>query len=156
MSYYGPGPADDPWGHADQLAGAASAARPTAGSRVLLAVLVTVLVLVMCGGGVGALYLIGSRTSSPGAGASGSASATTGPTFDLQQVRRNDCISIIHPDDSPQLGPGDCHAGNYRVVERFDGTGDERRCQGVSGANHVYFYRTTPEADSFVLCLHKL
>jgi hypothetical protein len=167
MSYYGPGQANDPWPQAGPPSGYADASyshsylesgpvRSTGSSRALLAVLVTVLVLVICGGGIGGLYLLGAHTGSPDAGSTRTATPPAGPSFNPKAIAVGDCLAIAHPDDSPQLGPGGCSTGNYQVVKRINGTGDKTLCQGVNGANSVYFYQTTPDSDSFVLCLHKL
>jgi hypothetical protein len=169
MSYYGPegsGQASDPWQQGDPSypqvdlgypSGYQQAAppQPQGGSKALLAVLVTVLVLILCGGGVGALYLLGRHGG--GSGTAGSTTPGTGrSSFDPTSVTEGQCLVITPPTEAPHLQPGGCTPGNYEVLKRINGTSDDNRCQGVPSARFAYHYATTPETDSFVLCLQRL
>ena len=165
MSYYGPERSGDGWGQADRSYANVDLGYPAGyqnppprnagGSRVLLAVLVTIMVLVLCGGGVGALYLIGAG-SKPSTGSSPPAStASQSATFDPTTVVQGQCLSIDGPGDAPKIHPAGCDPGNYQVVKRIDGTSDDNSCKGVANAKYVYHYATTPADHSFVLCLHQ-
>jgi hypothetical protein len=58
--------------------------------------------------------------------------------------------------DDARIEPANCDHGHYKVVQRFDATGDTDKCKGIQGATDVYYYRTTPDSLSFVLCLQAL
>jgi len=171
MSYDGPERATDPWEHADPSYGQIdlgyqsgyydNPAQPVpnqGGSRALLAVLVTVLVLVLCGGGVTALYLIGGKGGQPtGAattGSSGSPATSVSPKFDPTSITVGQCLVITGPPDAPVVEPGSCDPGNFKVVKRIDGTHNSDVCKGITRWN--YFYDTTPDSNDFVACLQKL
>jgi hypothetical protein len=175
MSYYGPdGPsqASDPWQRFaagnDSIEPGYPAGFPEGGppeqrpapSKALLAVLVSVLVVVLCGGGVGFLYLLGGHGGQPPPGATGKAtpslSPSHSPSFDPNSIIRGQCLANTGTKASPQLVPASCDHGHFKVMERVDATGDETVCKAVAGATNAYYYRTTPEKLSFVLCLQAL
>jgi hypothetical protein len=174
MSYYGadqPGEAwqgggapgygtPDPYGSA----GEQWAPVPRQGSKGLVAVLATVLVIVLCGGGVAALYLIGAGTSTSSAngssptpgGGQGSGTAASTASYDPTGIQVNQCVQNEGTDDDPKLKVVDCKTpGSLKVIKRFDGTIDYALCNDVKGATHHYFYDTTPNSNDFVLCLQQ-
>ncbi len=159
VSYYGPeapGPASDPWEHSavpmyDVDLGYATTplAKEPASSKVLLFVLVAVLVVVLCGGGVTALYLIGAHTK-PDAGSPGpSVSATVDPNA----IVPGQCMVNDGTNDQPKILIVTCTPGTLKVLSKITGTDDEKRCLDVAGANKVYYYKAPVATDSFVLCM---
>ena len=176
MSYNGPAGAgpSDPWQHSDpsyqqidlgyQSGHYDNPPQPQpipnrGGSRALLAVLVTVLVLVLCGGGVAALYFIGgqpgpSSTGGPTAAPSGSTGVSASPRFDPTTIAVGQCLAISGPEDKPIIDPSSCSSGHFKVLKRIDGTTDGKRCKGIASWN--YYYDTTPDSNDFVVCLQKL
>ncbi|HEY2675202.1 MAG TPA: hypothetical protein VGJ07_33140 [Rugosimonospora sp.] len=133
---------------------------PRKSSRGLVITLVGVLVLVLCGGGALALYLLhkGDATqpkSTPIAGTSGSASARASatPSYDPSSIVKGQCVVNDGDENVPRLRVVACAPGSYLVLARFDGTGDPQKCTTVSGSTHDYFYQTSPTSLDFVLCL---
>ncbi len=171
MSYYGRDQPGEPWqgtgapgGYGADPYGPADGqwvvAQPSQGSKGLVAVLAAVLVLVLCGGGVAALYLIGagSHTSSAGGSsptpASTAASGTAG-SYDPTGIKLDQCVENEGSDLDPRLKVVTCAPGALKVIKRFDGTVDVTQCDNVKGATHHYFYDTTPNSADFVLCLQR-
>jgi hypothetical protein len=170
MSYYGSDRSGEPWqgaggyGPADPY-GAPDGqwvAEPKQGSKGLVAVLAAVLVLVLCGGGVAALYLIGAGTgtssaggppTSPSGGPSGAATATS--SYDPTGIKETQCVANDGTEDDPRLRVVPCAPGTYLVLKRLDGTSDQEQCKQVKGSTHTYWYKTTPSSQDFVLCLTK-
>jgi len=172
--YDGPSQGSDPWGQPgyDPYAepGGYDEPRPPAPGRnstALVVVLVSVLVLVLCGGGVAALYLIGAKdhpraASGPGAPASraatqAAASASAGAsTTDPNSILKGQCVVNDGSADAPVLRAVGCGPNTFEVLARFDGTTDNAKCKTVPGSNFHYFYDTSPDTLDFVLCLKKL
>lgn len=173
MSYNGPAGAgpSDPWQHSDPSyqqtdLGYSSGYHDSppqpvpnrGGSRALLAVLVTVLVVVLCGGGVAALYFIGGQpgpsTGGPTAAPSGSTGVSASPRFDPTTITVGQCLAISGPEDKPTVDPSSCSSGHFKVLKRIDGTTDSKQCKGVASWN--YYYDTTPDSSDFIVCLQKL
>jgi hypothetical protein len=166
MSYYGSepsGPAADPWEHSApvydvDLGYPQPPPKDPAGSRVLLVVLVSVLVVVLCGGGVAALYLIGKSNPPATAGSSPtppahSPSVSHSPALDPNTILKGDCLINKGSNDVPELQKVPCTSGTLKVLQKIDATSDKNRCNTVPGADQAYFYKTTPDSLSFVLCL---
>lgn len=161
MSYYGSegqGPAADPWEHSApigydvDLGYTQPARREPAGSRALLVVLVAVLVVVLCGGGVAGLYLLGKgNQSSSGAGATGQTSS--GTTVDPTAITIGECMVNDGTDDVPKIRIVTCTPGTLKVIGKINGTVDQNQCKQIAGANRAYFYKTSGDAQDFVLCL---
>jgi len=190
MSHHGPDAPSDPW---EQSAGypdldepgqdeptaligqPAAPAEPPAeqsapapgrsrGPAIVLAALVGVLVVVLCGGGVAALYLIGTKDRQPPAARSAppspssrpsSPSPRPSPTFDPGSIIKGNCVVNEGPDAAPVLRVVPCGPGTYQVLVRIDSTADVTKCRTVPGATHHYYYETTPPTLDFVLCLKK-
>lgn len=152
MSYYGSGPASDPWEQQP-------APPPPAGSSTALVVLlVSVLVVVLCGGGVAALYLIGLKDRQPAVAsgaANGSPGASTSPSFDVSSIVKGQCVVNDGSETVPVLRAVTCAPGTFKVLDRIDGTIDTNKCKQVPGTTHHYFYDTSPDSLDFVLCLKK-
>jgi hypothetical protein len=134
------------------------------GGRVLLGVLIGVLVLVLCGGGAAALYLVGTKDRQPAAAAASAppptprahpSSATPSPAFDPGSIIRGNCVTNTGNDEAPVLHLVACGPGTYLVLVRIDSTSDVTKCRTVPGVTHHYFYSTTPATLDFVLCLRK-
>jgi hypothetical protein len=154
MSYYGTDP---------PVAGQGAGRPASRGSTALLAALVVVFTAVLCGGGVGALYLIGAKTTT-GVGGSPSASATgTGqvsssatPSFDPSSITKGQCVVNESTDqDHPRLRVVACGPKTLKVLVRIDGTVDTSRCNAIAGSTHHYYYDTTPDNLDFVLCFRQ-
>jgi hypothetical protein len=173
MSYYGSDQSGEPWqggtpggyGAADPYGSADGqwVAEPKRGSKGLVAVLAAVLVLVLCGGGVAALYLIGAGTGRSNAGGSSSSPPSAGPSasgsatsrYDPTGIKVDQCVKNEGTDLDPRLTVVPCGRGTLKVIKRFDGTVDDKLCNDVKGATHHYFYDTTPDSADFVLCLQQ-
>jgi hypothetical protein len=167
-SYYGSGDASgyEPY----QGPGEPEPERPTpgAGSTALLVALVSVLVIVLCGGGVAALYLIGSKDRQPtaaGPGGGGPAtptgtnrppSASPSASYDPSAIIKGQCVVNEGTDETPVLKVVTCGPGTLQVLAKIDGTTDATKCKQVPGSTHHYFYDTTPDTLDFVLCLKKI
>jgi hypothetical protein len=168
MSYYGgSGPVSDPWDAAgedgsDEL-GPPEPAPGSKGSTALVAVLVSVLVLVLCGGGVTALYLIGAKDrpstatgpAAPTMRAAASASPSSSPSYDPSLLARGQCVVNDGTDSAPVLRVVGCGPDTFEVLARFDGTTDQNKCKSIPDSNYHYFYDTSPDTLDFVLCLKK-
>jgi hypothetical protein len=145
MSYYGSGSASDP------------GEQPPAGnSTALVVLLVSVLVVVLCGGGVGTLYLIGLKDRPPavaGGVTNGSPGASTNPGVDTNSIVKGQCVVNDGSKEAPVLRVVTCAPGTFKVLDRIDGTIDTNKCKQVPGANFHYFYDTLPNSLDFVLCL---
>jgi hypothetical protein len=179
MSYYGPEQPSDPWEQGDpqvgydaygdpdpygqgyQQADVLASPERSGGSTALVAVLVTVLVIVLCGGGTGALYLLGAKDRTPGGSATTpppthtSQAAATGspsPNYDPTSIIKNQCVTNDGDQENPKLRVVGCAPGTLVVLARFDGTTDVTKCKAVPGASFNYFYDTTPDTLDFVLC----
>jgi hypothetical protein len=160
VSYYGPGEPDyEPYREPDE-----PAPTPATGSTALLVVLVSVLVVVLCGGGVAALYLIGSKDRQPVAAGSGPAtpaatnrpsSASPSGSSDPTAIIKGQCVQNVGTEDAPVLKVVACGPGTFQVLARIDGTIDTTKCKQVAGSTHHYFYDTTPDTLDFILCLKK-
>jgi hypothetical protein len=137
-----------------------------AGPLALVAALCLAVVLVVCGGGALALYLINGHhgsaavarpavgTSAPSAGGKTSPSPTASP-LNPAAVVKGECVVNDGTQDEPKLRLAACAPGVFLVVGRFDGTDDVHRCDAVPGSTHNFFYRTDPANLSFVLCLKR-
>jgi hypothetical protein len=138
-----------------------------AGPVALVAALCLAVVLVVCGGGALALYLINGHHGStaavlrpaptgtaPSAGGKTSPSPTGSP-LNPAAVVKGECVLNDGTQDQPLLRLAACAPGVFLVVGRFDGTDDVHRCDAVPGATHNFFYRTDPASLSFVLCLKR-
>jgi len=162
VSYYGPGDA----GHEVSSDSGVPEPTPSQGSPVLLVALVSVLVLVLCGGGVAALYLIGAKDRQPTAtGAGGPATPTPtnrpaspsgSPSYDPSAIIKGQCVRNDGTDDAPVLKVVACGPGTFQVLAKIDGTTDTTKCKQIPGSTHHYFYETTPNTLDFVLCLKKM
>jgi hypothetical protein len=171
MSYYGSDQPGEPWQGAGGYSGADPyggadgqwVPEPKQGSKGLVAILAAVLVLVLCGGGVAALYLIGAGSGTSSAGGSPTSHPTSGPSggatatasYDPTGIRENQCVVNDGTDNDPRMRVVTCAPGTYLVLKRLDGTSDQDQCKQVKGSTHTYWYKTTPESQDFVLCLTK-
>jgi hypothetical protein len=139
-----------------------------AGPVALVAALCLAVVLVVCGGGALALYLINGHHGSaaaarPAPAASGSAKAASGSgspsatasPLNPAAIVKGECVVNDGTQDAPKLRLAACAPGVFLVVGRFDGTDDVHRCDAVPGSTHNFFYRTDPASLSFVLCLKR-
>jgi hypothetical protein len=170
VSYYGGGyqPFPEPEPEAektDELQ--AQPVRSPAGSTALLVVLVSVLVVVLCGGGVAGLYLLGTKDRQPTGSAAATGPATPTPAnrspsaspsaaYDPTSIIKGNCVVNTGTDDTPVLKVVACGPGTFQVLAKFDGTNDVTKCKQIPSSTHHYFYETTPKTLDFVLCLKKL
>jgi hypothetical protein len=161
MSYYGSegqGPAADPWEHSApigydvDLGYPQPVPREPAGSRALLVVLVTVLVIVLCGGGLAGLYLLGKgNQSSSGDGSTGHPSTST--TVDPTTIAIGQCMVNDGTDEVPKIRIVTCTPGTLKVIGKINGTVDKDQCKQIAGANRAYYYKTKNDTGDFLLCL---
>ena len=172
MSYYGGGyqPFPEPEPEPDSEKTDELQAQPTRsarGSTALLVVLVSVLVVVLCGGGVAALYLLGTKDRQPTGSVTASGPATPTPadhapsaspsvSNDPNLIIKGNCVTNTGTDDAPVLKVVACGPGTFQVLAKFDGTDDVTKCKQIPSSTHHYFYQTTPKTLDFVLCLKKL
>ncbi|GIH13166.1 hypothetical protein Raf01_13380 [Rugosimonospora africana] len=161
----------DPWRRDDNsyrddpptVSAAAGPRRAANGSSGLVITLATVLVLVLCGGGALALYLMHSKNSASDArstqagtasGAPGARASAT-PSYDASGIVKGQCVANDGTEDAPKLRVVTCSPGSFLVLARLVGTADTNRCTMVPGSTHDFFYQTTQSTRDFVLCLKK-
>ncbi len=136
---------------------------PSRRATITVVVLVGVLVLVLCGGGSAALYLLGTADRQPAAAASippsprgrPSNAAPPSPSFDPGSIIKGNCVVNQGTDEVPVIRAATCGPGTFQVLVRIDSTSDTTKCREVPGTTHHYFYSTTPATLDFVLCLRK-
>jgi hypothetical protein len=156
-------PAGDVWG-------APVAPPPKKSNTGMILALVAVLAVLLCGGGITALYLIGrdaaddvpvaGRSATPTAKSTTTAPSPTPsptPTRDTANgalsAQAGDCLINDGTEATPRMKKVECAAGTFEVVKRIEGTSDVNKCTGVPGYTHNYYYKTTADTSSFVLCL---
>jgi hypothetical protein len=144
------------------------------GSGVLITVIV-VLAVLLCGGGAAGVYYFTTSndkktttggTTGPTAGPTGGAATPTatpkttasagtsaGGSGDARTAKAGDCLINEGTSDDPSLKKATCAAGTFEILKRFDGTSDVKKCEGVPNYTHNYYYKTTNETSSFVLCM---
>jgi hypothetical protein len=168
-------PGGEPWGPP-------IAAPPQKKSSGLLITVIVVLTVLLCGGGTTAAYLLlKNNPSKPEAAGSPTATATGGPTAgptssptgaptdepssapptDSGDVNgaltahKGDCLVNKGSDKQPQMRKVPCGPNTFEVLKRIDGTADTNKCDGTPGYTHNYYYKSSVDALSFVLCLKK-
>jgi hypothetical protein len=146
------------------------------GSGVLITVVV-VLAVLLCGGGAAGAYFVlkddtkteagtdpttgpspsGSTTGRPSPSATSRQPTTAAPTTpsggDVRTLKAGDCFINQGTDAAPKIVKVACAAGTFNVLKRIDGTSDKTKCTGTKDYTHDYYYKTSSEATSFVLCL---
>lgn len=142
----------------------------------LIITVVAVLVLLVCGGGGFALWLVsrdgGEPTAQPSAPAAGDPSASNAaeatpdasPTAapanstDARFAAKGQCLANDGSEKAPEMRIVACGGGTYEVLARFEGTTDwKTKCGGgkVPGYQFYYFYDSELNTLDFVLCLKK-
>src|SRR5439155_7423274 len=139
----------------------------------LLITLVVVLAVLVCGGGAAGAYVAfkpkgnakgtATATSTGKAATQPTGAATTAaptptdtggePADDAATAQVGDCLANQGTNDKPALKKVACKAGVFEVLKRFDGTADVKKCTGVAGYTHNYYFKTDSEASNFVLCM---
>jgi hypothetical protein len=127
-----------------------------------------VLVVLLCGGGVVALYLIGKNSKTPSAqgthppsqqpslAPSTAADSPSPDTADpITSITAGQCVVNNGSDKQADLQIVACGKNTFKVLKRFNGTLDPKKCSTVSGYTHYFTYETTPASDDFLLCLKK-
>jgi len=137
-----------------------------AGRRKGAGPLITVIValsLLLCGGGIGAIYLIynGGGANEPEPNPSISEPVRDpeplGKDDDAPTVKSGDCIVNGGTETKPVLRRVPCAANTFEVLRRIDGTSDTSRCSNVVGHTHEYWIKVgNVESSSFVLCVKLL
>ncbi|HEX6498527.1 MAG TPA: hypothetical protein VF054_05790 [Micromonosporaceae bacterium] len=144
------------------------APRPKRPTGLIITVAAAVVVL-LCGGATAALYLLrphrpgnaaaaGTPSARPTASPSVAAPSATRPSVNPTDVRAfatGQCVVNQGSEDDPSLRTVACGPHTLKIIARFDGTSDVRKCDSVTGATHHYYYKTTPESLSFVLCFRQ-
>ena len=59
------------------------------------------------------------------------------------------------PDADPKMRKAQCSPGTYEVLQRFDGTADTKKCDGVPGYQYNYYFDSPVNSLDFVLCMKK-
>lgn len=141
------------------------------GSGPLIAAIV-VLAVLLCGGGISAVYFVArdNKTDKPGARSSTSASAgpsqsesespspepseTEEDDRDLASITIGDCLVNEGTDSDADMRKVTCTSGTYEVLKRFDGTTDKTKCSAVSASTHTFTHTSNVDSSSsFVLCM---
>ncbi|HKT02520.1 MAG TPA: hypothetical protein VJT31_23575 [Rugosimonospora sp.] len=133
--------------------------------------IVVVLVVLLCGGGLTALYLIGRNSGKPAAqGTTPPSTAPTGttptqadspppdttaPGDPITGVKVGQCVVNNGSDTNADLQIVTCAKNTFKVLARFNGTTDKKKCNSVPQFTHYFTYTTTPTTDDFLLCLKK-
>lgn len=145
--------------------------RPKRPTGLVLAV-VSVVVVLLCGVATAGLYLlrrsdgprpgsaaaVGTPTAQPTASPSAPSPSATTPSVNPTDVRTftdGQCVVNEGSEDDPNLRTVACGPNTLKIIARFGGTSDVRKCDSVTGATHHYYYKTTPESLSFVLCFRR-
>lgn len=131
--------------------------------------MVAVLVVLLCGGGLVALYLIGKNGAKPAsqqsqaplAQSTGQASpmptAANSPTVDMLDpvtgIKVGQCVVNNGSNNQADLQIVPCKKNTFKVLARFNNTLEPKRCSSVAGYTHYFTYETTPKTDDFLLCL---
>jgi hypothetical protein len=133
--------------------------------------LVAVLVVLVGGGGLAALYFIGKNSANPQAQHSSASSpqpsvapsatadsptpAATDTVDPITLVRVGQCVVNKGTDANADLQIVSCATNTFKVLARFNGTTDKKKCNSISQFTHYFTYTTTPATDNFLLCLKK-
>jgi hypothetical protein len=130
--------------------------------------LVIVLVVLLCGGGLAALYFIGKNSNTPAA--KGTTQPSTPPSVapstaadspspdaadPITSITVGQCVVNKGTNTQADLQIVPCGKNTFKVLKRFNGTLDSKKCSTVSGYTHYFTYETTPASDDFLLCLKK-
>ncbi len=133
--------------------------------------MVAVLVVLLCGGGLVALYVIGKGSNNPTSqqskaplaqatgqqAASPMPTAANSPTADMLDpvtaIKVGQCVVNNGTNNQADLQIVPCAKNTFKVLARFNNTLDPKRCGSVPGYTHYFTYETTPKSDDFVLCL---
>jgi hypothetical protein len=167
---YGAPPQPDPYGGPPQPVWGPPAAAPKKRGPGGIIALVAVLLVVLCGGGVAALYYIGKHNTNSNASGHQTpapsqqpsvapSTAADSPTPDnadpITSVKVGQCVVNKGTDKQADLQIVTCGKNTYKVLARFNGTLDSKKCSTVAGYSHYFTYETTPTSDDFLLCLKK-
>jgi hypothetical protein len=129
-----------------------------------LITLIVVLSVLLCGG-AGIAFYVATRGNHSAAGSgtggqdqpSGTASSAipSGVPNDAITAKVGDCMANQGSNEAPRLRRVPCGPGVFEVLQRIEATSDVKRCDGVAGYTHNYFYKTSSEDTSFVLCMRQ-
>src|SRR6266545_840399 len=145
------------------------------GSGLLITVIV-VLAVLLCGGGAVTVYLVTQKSGNPAANPSTSAATSTGatpttgpssePTTEpttapttagntngALDAHKGDCLVNDGTGDKPKMRKVERGPNTFEVLKRIEGTSDVNKCNGTPGYTHNYFYKSTIDSLSFVLCM---
>jgi hypothetical protein len=126
---------------------------PRKRSSGLITTLVILFVVLLLGG-AGLVYVLLQDNNSGGGNPS---VCTTAPGADPHCFTVGQCLRNVGTQDAPSLQIATCDAGAFKVVQRFDGTHDSHKCDGVKDSDQPFFYDQFNSDDrDVVLCLHKL
>jgi len=145
--------------------------QPKKGGSGLLITVIVVLAVLLCGGGAAAIYLVSKNKADPVAGGTPTPAASnkqTTPAADpttpasnpttpggngALNARKGDCLINDGTGDAPKMRKVPCAPGTFEVLKRIDGTSDTSKCADTPGYSHNYYYKSTVDALSFVLCM---
>jgi hypothetical protein len=141
------------------------------GSGLLITIIV-VLAVLLCGGGAAGIYFVSkSGKNSPSAsgtrtpGSNKTNGPTSGPTGEPSggpdangalDAQQGDCLVNKGSNDNPKMEKVSCAPETYQVLKRIDGTSDVDKCKGTPDYKYNYYFKSTDESQSFVLCMKKL
>jgi len=137
---------------------------------------IVVLAVLLCGGGAATFYLMTKNNKTPVAAPSNAPPATTKPptTAPTQEpteepttapttasgngaldAQKGDCLVNDGTGEKPKMRQVTCGKNTFEVLKRIEGTSDVNKCNGTPGYTHNYFYKSTVDALSFVLCMRQ-
>ncbi|MGI5211699.1 LppU/SCO3897 family protein [Plantactinospora sp. CA-290183] len=164
---YGPPAPSTPTGPG--LPAEPAAAPPRKSRAPLIVGIVLGLVLLCCGGGIGAFLLTGddepsgaapeaaASQASPKADGNPKASGSPNPSEetvegDLDRYQKGDCLTVDEATD--KVEPARCGVkGAYQVLLRKNGTTGESACESTEYTMYLYQDSTIGTARDFVLCV---
>jgi hypothetical protein len=72
-------------------------------------------------------------------------------------VQAGDCVRIAGKAPRLRMLRMDCDSAPYKVLRRFSGTADQKKCRNVPGFTTVFYAKNTQSSIlSYVLCLKRL
>jgi hypothetical protein len=159
----------DPYGAPPSVWGPPTTPQKKRGAGRVIA-LVALLVVLLGGGGLAALYVIGKNHANPQAQHSSAPSAqpsvpsteagsptpaATDTVDPITLVKVGQCVINKGTDANADLQIVPCATNTFKVLARFNGTTDKKKCNSISQFTHYFTYTTTPATDNFLLCLKK-
>ncbi|HLL66539.1 MAG TPA: hypothetical protein VK453_12440 [Micromonosporaceae bacterium] len=132
----------------------AAPARRRTGVRI--AVVVALAILLSGAAGI-AVYVATRPDASPdSAGAPAPVALPSSSANGAINAVQGNCVINNGSEAAASLQEVGCAPGTFQVVKRINGTSDVKRCEGVPGYTHNFFYNTGSAESTFVLCMKLL